>query len=102
MAHACYTLVVTQPVVMALQAVADEPAHGQRQVPVRATVLQRHRRAVLKAIEYDRLAEDDAAERLACNLAVSAGHVPVVPEEHGGFLRPLAVTRCRNWPRDRT
>ena len=32
---------------------------------VRAPVLERDRRAVLEAIEYDRLAENDPAERLA-------------------------------------
>ena len=68
---------------MALQRIADQLAHRERQMTVRAPVLERDRRAVLEAIEHDRLAENDPAERLALDLGVGGGDVPVVPEEHG-------------------
>ena len=68
---------------MALQGIAHQLAHRERQMTMRAPVLERDRRAVLEAIEHDRLAENDPAERLALDLGVGGGNVPVVPEEHG-------------------
>ena len=44
--------VVAQAVIAALQHIADELAHGQRQVTVRATVLERDRRAILQPVVW--------------------------------------------------
>ena len=55
---------------------------------MRAAILECDRRAVLQAIEHDRLAQNDAAERLAPDLVVIGCDVPIVSEEHGAFLRP--------------
>jgi hypothetical protein len=41
---------------MALQSIADQRPHGERQVTVRAAILERDRRAVFEPIEHDRLA----------------------------------------------
>ena len=66
--HAGAGLVVTEAMIVALQRIADQLAHRERQMTVRAPVLERDRRAVLEAIEHDRLAENDPAERLALDL----------------------------------
>src|SRR5262249_26979042 len=81
--HALAGAVVAQAMVMALQMVADELAHGQRQMAVDATVLERSGRAVLLAEEHDRLTEDHPPERLARNLVVVGGDVPEILKEHG-------------------
>jgi hypothetical protein len=57
-----------QAVVTAAQAIAFEPAHGERQVPVAAAVFQRHRSAIFAPVEHQRLAEQRARERLARHL----------------------------------
>ena len=82
-AHAGAGLVVAQPMVVALQRVADELALGQGQVAVGAAILERDRRAVLEPIEHDRLAQDDAAERAPRDLVIVGRDVPAIPEEHG-------------------
>ncbi len=73
----------TQPVVMALQRVADELSHRQRQMAVRTAVLERDRTAVLGAKQNDRLAENHAAERRAADFICCRGDVPKIPQEHG-------------------
>ena len=76
--------VEAQAVVVALQhVVADELAHGERQAPVRAAVLERDRRAILGAEEHHGFAEDDPAERLAADLVIHRGDVPMIFQEHG-------------------
>ena len=75
---------------MALQRVADQLAHRQRQVAVGATILERDRSAVLQPIEDHRLAQNDAAAAAPADLVIVGRDVPVVPEEHGGFLHPCA------------
>jgi hypothetical protein len=83
-AHALAGAVEAQAVIVALQHVAfDELAHRQRQAAVRTAVLQRDGGAVLGAVEHDRLAEDDAAERLAPDLVIHGGDVPGIAQEHG-------------------
>ena len=73
-----------QPVIVALQLVADELAHGQRQMPVRAAIFHRHRRARFGAEEHDGLAQNGARQRLAADLGIGRGDVPVIAQEHGG------------------
>jgi hypothetical protein len=68
---------------MALQDIADEPAHGQREMAMDAAVLQCHRRAVLLAKQHHRLPEEDAPHRLAGDLVIGGGDVPKILEEHG-------------------
>ena len=68
--------------IVALQEIADELAHGQRQVAMDTAVLEGDRRAVLLAKEGDRLAEDLAAERFARDLVAGSGDVPEIPQEH--------------------
>jgi len=76
---------------MALERVADQCPHGERQMPMRAAILERDRRAVFQAVENDGLAENDAAERMPRDLAVIGCDIPVVSEEHGAAsLRPAA------------
>src|SRR5262249_24120516 len=97
-AHASAGLVVAQPVVMALQGVADELTHRERQMAVRAAVLERDRRAVLQPVEHDRLPENGAAERLSPDLAIVGGELPIILEEHGAFLRAWrCVFPCGGW-----
>ena len=75
--------VVAQAMIVALQRVADQLAHRQRQVTMGAAILERDRRSVLDAVEHDRLAEDDAAQRFSADLVVGSRDVPVIFQEHG-------------------
>jgi hypothetical protein len=77
--HALPGAVIAQAMIVALQVVADELAHGERQVAMDAAVFERDRRPVFLAKQHDRLAEDHAAERLAHDLAVGSGDVPEIP-----------------------
>src|SRR5580698_4148763 len=51
---------------------------------VRAAILHRHRRARFGAEEHDRLAQDGARQRLAADLGIGRGDIPVIAQEHGG------------------
>src|SRR5215831_1725620 len=77
--------------VMALQGIADQRPHGERQMPVRAAILERDRRAVFEPIEHDGLAQNDAAERAPSDLVVIGRDVPIVCEEHGLSSRSIAA-----------
>src|SRR5262249_37857255 len=75
-----------------------ELTHRERQMAVRAAVLERDRRAVLQPVEHDRLPENGAAERLSPDLAIVGGDVPIILEEHGAFLRAWrCVFPCGGW-----
>src|SRR4029077_526231 len=74
--------VEAQPVIAAAQRVALELSERQRQVAVAAAVLERHRRAVLLAVEHHRLAQDHARQRPAPELAVPGRYVPGIAQEH--------------------
>src|ERR1051326_5524623 len=85
-AHAPAGPVVLQAVVVALQAIAHQLAHGERQMAMRAAVLECDRRAVLGAEEHDRLVEGVGGERFAADLGIGRGDVPVIAQEHFDFL----------------
>jgi hypothetical protein len=63
--------------------VADEFAHGEREMTVCAAVLKGDRLAVLSTEEHDGLAKDYSSQRLPANLRVGSGDVPIIPKEHG-------------------
>ena len=67
---------------MALQHVADDLAHRQRQMAMRAAVFEGMQRTVGGAEQHDRLAEDGAAERPVANLLIQGGDIPVIPQKH--------------------
>ena len=92
--HALPGAVIAQAVIVALQEIADQPAHGERQVAMDAAVFERDRPAVLLAKQHDRLAKDRAAERLARDLMVGSSDVPEIPQEHGrGSVMPNSIRR---------
>src|SRR5579863_5634538 len=70
---------------MTLQHVAVELAHRQRQMPVRAAIFERHWLAGLGAVEHNRLAQNCPAKRLAPDLVLARGDIPVVAQEHERF-----------------
>src|SRR6185295_20304165 len=86
-AHASAIAIETQPVIMALQGVADDLAHGERQPAMRAAILERAGHAVGGAEQHDRLAQDYPTQRPFLHLAVEGGDVPVIAEKHGHLLR---------------
>src|SRR5580693_675104 len=84
-AHAAAVGAKAQTVIMALQYIAVELAHRERQMPVCASVFERDRFAGFGAEEHNRLAKNHAAKRLAPDLALARGDVPVIAQEHGCF-----------------
>ena len=90
-----------QAVVAALEGVALDAAHRQRQPAVRAGVLQRHGRATLGAVEHHRLAEQAPRHGRAAHLAREGRRVPRVPEEsgHRQHVEPpkAGQPRCFRW-----
>ena len=75
---------------MALQDVADDLAHRQRQLAMRAAVFEGVQRTLGSAEQNDRLAEDGAAERPVADFIVQGGDIPVIPQKHG--ILPAALS----------
>ncbi len=90
-----------KPVIMALQRVADELAHREREMPMRATVLECDSLAVLGAEEHHRLAQDHARERVAADLGVGGGDIPMVSQEHGDLPDGASFGRMTGSARSR-
>ena len=73
-----------QAVVAAAQIIADHHAQRQLRVPVAATILQRHRRAIGLPVEHNRRVKKNTSEGLVPRyLAVPCPNVPTVTKEHG-------------------
>ena len=86
--HALARRLEAQAVVHAADRVPLAPPHRQRRMTVRAAVAQGHWRAVLAAIEQQRLVEQGARQqRVAQQFVVPGGHVPTVPDPHRKRLR---------------
>ena len=79
--HAGAGCIELQPVIAALDDVADPFAQRQRQMPVAAPVLQRRRRAVLAPEQHHRIAADGAAEQVVGQFMALGGDVPGVFDE---------------------
>jgi hypothetical protein len=52
---------------------------------MRAGVLQGHHRTVELAVEHDGFAADRPGKRLAIDLVIPAGHIPLIAHEHCEF-----------------
>ncbi len=88
--------VEAQPVVAALDRVADQLAQVQRREPVRAGIADGRDLAVLLAVQHDRSFQDRAFEQAARDLARPGGDVPGVAQiAVGAHVRP--APRARSW-----
>jgi hypothetical protein len=92
-----------QSVIEALQCIADEFAHRQRQVAMRAAVLEGHRGSVFGPKQNDRVAQDHATQWFAADLRIGRGDVPIISQEHGRVLHtarralPFFCFLCRDY-----
>ena len=75
-----------QSVIEALQRIADKLAHRQRQVAMRAAVLEGHRGSVFRPKQNDRVAQDHATQRFVADLGIGRGDVPIISQEHERVL----------------
>ena len=80
--HAFARAVEAQAVVVTLQHVADDLAHRQRQLAVRAAVFESVQRTIAGAEQHHRLAEDGAAERPVADFLIQGGDIPIIPQKH--------------------
>ena len=81
-----------QSVIEALQCIADKLAHRQRQVPMRAAVLEGHRSSVFGPKQNDRVAQDHATQWFAADLRIGRGDVPIISQET--WARPPRGASC--------
>ena len=57
-------------------------AHGERHVPMGTAILQRDHRAIGRAVEQNRAAQDQDAPGLVRDIAPQARDIPVIEEKH--------------------
>ena len=66
----------------ALDFIADAPASGKRDVPMRAPVFQRHKSPPVGATEHDdALAEDGPGDETRIELVGPANHIPAISQK---------------------
>src|SRR6266850_3264288 len=85
--HAGARGIELQAVIRAMHDVADQLAHRELRLPMAAAVLERDGLALDRAIQHDRLVEDDAPDHAASDLVIPGGDVPGVANEHDLLLQ---------------
>ncbi|MCY1445530.1 hypothetical protein D9M71_620470 [compost metagenome] len=85
--------------VAALDHIAEQAPHGQRQLAVRAGVFQGDDGAVGLAIENDGFAKEDGRVQGLFHFGIPGGGVPGVSQEHGSWLLLLLCEAWASWER---
>ncbi|MNT05300.1 hypothetical protein D3C72_1399150 [compost metagenome] len=81
--HAGAGTVERQPVVATLDHITLQAPHRQRQLTVRASILQGNHGTVRLAIQHDGFAKEDGRMQGLLHFGVPGGGVPGVSQEHG-------------------